>query len=207
MPQRATSKTQSFYGIYDTTYNKDVVTGRSQLAKRTVAADTATGSDAVTVSGDDFDYGVTSPAFKGWYFDFLNSATTGERSVTNALVAYGKLFFLNSLVTGSDPCVKGGGRTYALDVLTGLPINGDGVGVSGGVTGQVSTVGMLSSPVLFETGTTVGDRDSIGKRVAKKKLFGFSISAPAVAPVPPVPRPMAPAHSSHRQVAIAGAKC
>jgi len=132
------------------------------------------------VTGDDFAYGVSSPAFKGWYFDSLNSATTGERSVTNALVAYGKLF-MNSLVTGSDPCAKGGGRTYALDALTGLPINGDGVGVSGGVTGQVSTVGMLSSPVLFETGTTVGDRDSIGKRVAKKtySVFNFGTGGSA----------------------------
>ena len=52
-------------------------------------------------------------------------------------------------------------------MLTGLP-------VSGTVTGETSTVGMLSSPVLFETETHVGDRDSIGKRVVNKKASVFN---------------------------------
>lgn len=169
-------KTQSFYGIYDTTYNADAVTGRTQLEARTLAKDTTAGSDAVTITGNNFSYGIGSGFKKGWYFDFLNSGTvtgTGERSVTNPLVAYGRLFF-NSLVTGSDPCATGGGRTYGLSALTGLPLNSDGVSTSGAVTGGTSTVGMLSSPVLFETGTTVEDRDSIGKKVVKKKFSVFN---------------------------------
>lgn len=162
-------KTQSFYAVLDTTYNADAVTGRSQLEKRTLTKYTTGGSDAMTFSGNDFTYGTTSDSKKGWYFDFLDSGGvtgTGERSVTNPLVAYGRLFF-NSLVTGSDPCSTGGGRTYGLDVLTGLP-------VGGAVTGDTSTVGMLSSPVLFDIGTTVGDRDSIGKRVVNKKATVFN---------------------------------
>ncbi|MGB7481387.1 MAG: hypothetical protein WA924_13760, partial [Burkholderiaceae bacterium] len=43
-----------------------------------------------------------------------------------------------------------------------------------------STVGMLSSPVLFETGTTVGDRDSIGKRNAKKNFAVFNFGTGGV---------------------------
>lgn len=158
-------KTQSFYAVLDTTYNADAVTGRSQLEKRTLTKYTTGGSDAMTFSGNDFTYGVTSDSKKGWYFDFLDSGGvtgTGERSVTNPLVTYGRLFF-NSLVTGSDPCSTGGGRTYGLDVLTGLPVGGT-------VSGDTSTVGMPSSPVPVETGTTVGDRDSIGKRVVNKKV-------------------------------------
>lgn len=167
-------KTQSFYGVLDTTY--DNVSGRSKLEARTLTEDTAVGSDAMIVAGDNFTYGTSTGQKMGWYFDFLNSGTvtgTGERSVTDPLIAYGRLFF-NSLVTGSDPCATGGGRTYGLSALTGLPLNSDGVSASGAVTGQTSTVGMLSSPVLFETGTTVGDRDSIGKRAVKKKFSVFN---------------------------------
>ncbi len=107
-------KTQSFYGILDTTY--DNVSGRSKLEARTLAKDTAAGSDAMAVTGNNFTYGTSSGQKMGWYFDFKDSggtSGTGERSVTNPLVAYGRLFF-NSLVTGSDPCATGGGRTYGL---------------------------------------------------------------------------------------------
>ena len=172
----ANFKTQSFYGILDTT--TDNVTGNrsTKLQPRTLVKDTATGSDAMKISGSDFSYGTGTGQKQGWYMDFLNSGTasgTGERSITNPLVAYGSLFF-NSLVTGSDPCAIGGGRTYTLNAVTGLPINSDGYPVSGGVTGQASTVGMLSSPVLFETGTTLGDRDSLGKRNATKRYSVFN---------------------------------
>lgn len=163
-------KTQSFYGIYDTTDAAYVVSRSTDLEVRTLAKDPS--SDAVTITGNKFNYGVASPFKKGWYLDFLGSGSvngTGERSVTDSLVTYGRLFF-NSLITGSDPCATGGGRTYGLGALTGLPLNSDGVSSSGAITGQTSTVGMLSSPVLFETGTTVGDRDSVGKRIVSKKI-------------------------------------
>ncbi|MEO8600006.1 MAG: PilC/PilY family type IV pilus protein, partial [bacterium] len=169
-------KTQSFYGILDTTF--DNVSGRSKLEARTLAKDTATGSDAMIVTGNNFTYGISKGQKMGWYFDFKDSGGmtgTGERSVTNPLVAYGRLFF-NSLVTGSDPCATGGGRTYSLNALTGLPLNADGVSTSGAVTGETSTVGMLSSPVLFDLGTIADgqERDSIGKRVVKKKFSVFN---------------------------------
>jgi type IV pilus assembly protein PilY1 len=128
----------------------------------------------MVVTGADFSYGAVTGQKQGWYMDFLNSggvAGTGERSITNPLVTYGRLFF-NSLITGSDPCATGGGRTYVVSVLTGLPLNDNGYSTSGAVTGQASTVGMLSSPVLFDTGISVADRNSLGKRNTKK---GFSV--------------------------------
>ncbi len=63
----------------------------------------------------------------------------------------------------------GGGRTYVLDALTGLPV-GDGG------TGSLYEVGLLGSPILFETGAAeVGNRNATGKRVVKKKyaIFNF----------------------------------
>lgn len=167
-------KTQSFYGIFDNLGSMaSAAVTRSKLAARTVTAySDSDNPDAVKITGASFDYG-PNPGKSGWYMDFLNSSTNGERSVTNALVAYGNLYF-NSLITGSDPCATGGGRTYGLDALSGLPLSSTGLAVSGGITGQISMVGMLNSPVLFETGTDVGARDSIGKRVAKKSYSVFN---------------------------------
>ncbi|MBX9732791.1 MAG: hypothetical protein K2X37_01920, partial [Chitinophagaceae bacterium] len=71
--------TSSYYAILDTTYNVDIVTGRSQLESRTA---TASGT-GFTLSGNSFVYGTTSGTKKGWYFDFYNSSTTGERSVSD----------------------------------------------------------------------------------------------------------------------------
>ncbi|MEA5098216.1 MAG: PilC/PilY family type IV pilus protein [Burkholderiaceae bacterium] len=186
-------KTQSFYAIYDTTY--DNVSGRSKLAQRTLTK--VTGSDdAFTFSGDTFAYGTSSTSKMGWYFDFYNSGTssvtacttslsscgTGERSVTDALVAYGNLF-VNSLVTGSNPCEKGGGRTYGLCALSGFPFdsNGNCITDGSGISGYISDVGMLSSPVMFDIGTTISDRDSVGQSEVTKKyaIFNFGTGGSA----------------------------
>lgn len=184
-------QTQSFYAIYDTT--KNTVSGRTQLAERELADYNSDGNDAFTVTGVKFNYGVpteTGSAVKmGWYLDFPGSGTgnadacsadladcgTGERSVTTALVAYGNLFF-NSLITGNNPCEKGGGRTYGVCALSGFPFDGSGNCITdgSGITGYISEVGMLSSPVLFDVGTIVGTRDSLGQRTVSKKYAVFN---------------------------------
>ncbi|MDB5761353.1 MAG: pilus assembly protein PilY, partial [Herminiimonas sp.] len=154
-------RTQSFYGIHDTTESRYSVAGRSELLPRSVARAAVQNNYAVVVAGDVFSYGAGAENKKGWYFDFPASDMTGERSVTNPVTAYGKLFF-NSLIPGSNPCLADGGRSYMLDTLTGMP-------PTGGPTGFLSEIGLLSSPILLETGTEVGDRNSIGKRSVKKK--------------------------------------
>ncbi|HEX2530901.1 MAG TPA: PilC/PilY family type IV pilus protein [Burkholderiaceae bacterium] len=160
-------RTQSFYAVYDTAGNGYKVAERAQLAQRTLSRDAPDGDDAFRVSGDAYVYGEAADRKRGWYVDFPDSGKTGERSITNALTAYGRIYF-NTLIPGSDPCAKGGGRTYALDALYGLPIGGDR-------TGFLSTVGLLSSPVLFETGAAeVGHRNAIGKRAVKKKYAVFN---------------------------------
>lgn len=157
-------KVQSYYGIYDTVHKDYSVSDRSQLASRTLeqASGSESSSDDLNISGDAFSYGSADQHKKGWYFDFLDSGITGERSVTNALVADGSLFF-NSLIPSKDPCATGGGRSYMLDVLTGLPSS------SGNVTGFRSQVGMLSAPIRLETGIEVSERNAIGRRLVKKK--------------------------------------
>ncbi len=149
---------QSFYGIYDTTHNQDSVTGRSQLALRTLTNENDNGLDMV---GNEFTYGVSAGNKKGWYFDFLESDKTGERSVTNPVTAFGKLFF-NTLTGHSKSCTRGSGRSYFLDALTGLTRSGE-------KTGFLSEVGLIGSPLLLDLGAVIGDSNSIGKAVAKKK--------------------------------------
>ncbi len=154
--------TQSFYGIYDTTAADYTVDGRDQLAARTLTADDG---GAYTIDGDPVRFGSGVGQKRGWYFDFPDSGSTGERVVTNPVVAGGLLFF-NSLIPGSDPCKPGGGRSYAVGALSGL---------SDSATGQLSEVGMPSAPVVLLSEVEVGDRNAIGRRLVTKRytIFNF----------------------------------
>lgn len=157
-------KHQSFYGIYDTTAAKYSVSSRAELAARSLSSGQG---DAVTIAGDAFVYGLGDDEKKGWYFDFIDSEKTGERSVTNPLVVDGVLYF-NSLIPSGDPCAPGGGRSYMLNTLSGLVPDA-------ALTGQLSRVGMPSSPVPLETAVEIGDRNAIGRRIVKKThtVFNF----------------------------------
>lgn len=142
----------TYYAILDTTYTADAVTGRSQLAPRT----TAVSGTGLTLTGDKFTYGTATGTKKGWYFDFYDSKNTGERihhTLPGAIA--GNYYFFNTLIPSNDPCSGGGGREYMVDVLTGL--NSD-------VTGTLSTIGLLTSPVIIYTSTTTGDRNATGSR-------------------------------------------
>lgn len=145
---------QSFYSIYDD--EKTRVNGRDALEKRSF---TKKGDDTLFISGDAFVLGSKPTQKRGWYVDFLDAQTTGERSVTNPLVAYGQIFF-NTLITSEDPCSFGSGRSYGLDLLTGLPQSGEDA------VGHLSTIGFLSSPVLLDT------KDIPGKFTATGALTG-----------------------------------
>ncbi len=153
--------TQSFYAIYDAA-NAAVVT-RNQLAPRTLTANGA----IVKMSGTQFSYGLAAGDKRGWYFDFSNAKATGERSITPPLMADGRLFF-NTLIPGSDFCSDGGGRSYALDALTGLAS-------ANGETGLLSEVGLLGAPQLFDIGSIqTGERNAIGRREVRKKYSVFN---------------------------------
>lgn len=160
-------KTQSFYGIIDSGKAGDRIGGRGELAERTLQKSTIDSADALSIAGDELVRGEGGQGQKGWYFDFLASDRTGERSVTDPLIAHGKLLF-NTLIPGSDPCAPGGGRAYILDLLSGLAADRGG-------TGFLSQIGMMGSPILFENGPAeVGDRNAVGKRVVKKKYSVFN---------------------------------
>jgi type IV pilus assembly protein PilY1 len=154
---------QSIYGLWDDGNSNagSKIASRSNLQPRT--ATTATGGE-ITVTGSSFVYGNSTGQKKGWYFDFPNSGSTGtitgsgERQVTNMLLFAGDLYF-NSLIPTADVCGNsGGGNSCVLNSKTGL---------SNGATCTPSTVGLLSSPIILELGTTVSDTNSSGRSKAK----------------------------------------
>lgn len=148
----------SYYAILDTTFNgkNDKVNGRSDLAQRTAVVN----GNGFTITGDSFTYGITGNTKKGWYLDFNNSSVTGERVVTTSAIAGTNLFF-NSLILSTDPCTGGNGRKYQLDTITGL---------SDIVTGTLSTIGLMTSPIIININTTTGDRNAVGTRKISTKI-------------------------------------
>jgi type IV pilus assembly protein PilY1 len=149
--------TQSFYGIYDSLQKSYAVTGRSQLEQRALAK----AGDVLQVTGKEFVYGDSAGKKRGWYFDFLASDKTGERSISNPLVESGRLLF-NSLIPCAAPCPDGGGRSYVLDALSGLPVGKN-------TSGMLSQLGMLTAPALLQTSASGNHRNALGKSVARRQ--------------------------------------
>jgi type IV pilus assembly protein PilY1 len=149
---------QSFYAVHDDEKPSSVI-NRSSLAERTL---TSNADDTLSISGSDYVLGRGDDRKRGWYADFYKSDKTGERSVSTPLIAYNQVFF-NSLITSEDPCGLGGGRGYALDLLTGLPRE------AGESVGHLSEVGMLSSPVLFATSNVAGGFSATGARGIRQR--------------------------------------
>jgi type IV pilus assembly protein PilY1 len=132
---------ESFYGVLDTTQDTATL-GRDSLARR-IAVKSQTG-DAIVASGAEFSFGTGAGSKRGWYLDFVDSTTAGERLVQNPAVAYGRVFF-STLIPGANGCGPASGRMYALDALTGLSADG--------LTGKLSDRGAPLTPLVFETGT------------------------------------------------------
>ncbi len=155
---------QSMYGIYDGGGTQSV-SGRGQLNPITLANNSAGG---YTFSSNSYRLGYGTGQKAGWYFDL---PANGERQVTALVSAYGKVWF-NSLVPGASLCNDGNSSNmYQIDVLTGMP-------TGGAASGLASAFGVLGSPVLIQTSTTVNvQRNAIGEIAVNKKIDIFSFGA------------------------------
>ena len=157
---------QSFYGILDALDGKTVL--RSQLAARKLSRINSVTS-ALEISGSDIDYGLPTNNNKGWYFDFLESKKTGERSISSAVVRDGNLFF-NTMIPNVDPCQKHSGRSYVLNALTGLPAYEN-------LSAYLTSINVLSTPMVMAIVPDQTPRDATGKRHVKKKLEALDPAA------------------------------
>ena len=173
-----TSVQDSMYGIFDSLEKTYTVSGRNVLAKRTLAG----GIDAAQLSltGEAFAY-FGLGAKQGWYFDFANTVSTGERVVTPPQLGFGQVIF-NSLLplpaVASCP-VASGGRSYSINTLTGL------AGASGSATGTLSNVGILSAPLVLTTRAAVATAvapNAIGRKIVQQKYSIATVGSGGVAP-------------------------
>jgi len=174
-------KTQSFYGIWDkndssTVSSQTTVTGRNQLLQQTVN-DTVVGTNTFRVVSNnlpDWSTDTTPPTANdspakhmGWYMDFPNGTTTGERSVFRPILTSGRLIF-TTLIPSTQTCLFGGTSFLMIvDPATGARIDGAVLDVDangqlnsqdqiayGGTnvyaSGVQSTIGITPTPTIIK---------------------------------------------------------
>jgi type IV pilus assembly protein PilY1 len=179
--------TQSFYGIWDkndaaTVSGQTTVTNRNQLLQQTIT-NVAVGANTFRVVSNnlpDWSQDTTPPAANdsptrhmGWYMDFPNSDTTGERNVFRPLLMSGRLLY-TTLVPSTSTCLFGGtsflmivdpatgGRIdgAVLDVDANGQLNSQDQVMYGGsnvyVSGVQSTIGITPTPTIIKASGSTG---------------------------------------------------
>ncbi|HWU99439.1 MAG TPA: PilC/PilY family type IV pilus protein [Oxalicibacterium sp.] len=150
---------QSFYAVWDDGGKR--IAGRSELTERTLLP--SDDGNTLEIGGGSFQYGMSGAGDKGWYVDFIDSAKTGERSVSPASL-FDLLLAFRTLIPHSNRCAKPIGRFYVLNTLTGLP-------AAASFTGELSDAGFPGVPIIVSTAPTeIAERDATGKRRVTRKL-------------------------------------
>ena len=167
---RSSRGVQTMYGVYDNGVAIPAGEARVQLQQRKTGA--VDGQAFPPVTGDAFVYGAfdgKTNARRGWYFDLPAGPERGERMVFKPVLGDGQLFF-NTLIPDSGACsADGGGRTCAVNAMTGLSQGGACV---------PSSAGMLGAPHLVQLATAgVGATDAFGRRPETKRLAIVSTGA------------------------------
>ncbi|SFV01534.1 pilus assembly protein [Pseudoduganella namucuonensis] len=179
---RERKDTQSFYAVLDdpsgpgaTPASSARPMDRADLARREL--DGAPGARNVVVRGRGFSYTGAS-ARGGWYIDFPNAASTGERSTASATLADGKLYF-NTILPGGGPCAPLASRSYVLDPLAGLAPDSLGLPATGESTGELTSDYLPAAPAPVTIARTrarrAGGRAVVAKEVA---VINFGAGTP-----------------------------
>ncbi|UQV45071.1 hypothetical protein KIV45_25680 [Janthinobacterium lividum] len=166
---------QSFYAVHDDVRESSPTRSRADLEQRSLGQ--AVGG--VRVDGAELRY-TGSDAMRGWYLDFLNTAQTGERSVSSPVLAAGKVLF-NTVLPGRDPCAKPVTRLYVLDVLSGFAADGTGVVQAGAQTGRLFDGLVRAPPLALELNSTVGAATAAGRAEGRKELAVLQPGLPGAA--------------------------
>ncbi|MGK5049113.1 pilus assembly protein [Janthinobacterium sp. GB4P2] len=166
---------QSFYAVHDDLRASSPTRSRADLEQRSLGE--AVGG--MRVDGAELRY-TGSDALRGWYLDFLNTAQTGERSVSSPVLAAGKVLF-NTVLPGRDPCAKPATRLYVLDVLSGFAADGDGVVQAGAQTGRLFDGLARAPPLALELNSTVGAATAAGRAEGRKELAVLQPGLPGTA--------------------------
>jgi len=167
---RSSRGVQTVYGVYDNGVAIPAGEARTQLQPR--KAEPAGGPGFPPIGGNAFVYGAfdgKTGARRGWYFDLPAGPGQGERLVFKPVLSDGQLFF-NTLIPNASACsADGGGRSCAVNAMTG---------VSQGGACTPSSVGMLGAPHVVQLGVTgFGVADAFGRRPETKRVGIVNIGA------------------------------
>lgn len=138
--------TQSVYALMDDGVH--TVSGRSALRSLSVSSGVISGTAFVWGFPTSASDTATKP---GWYFDFPNSSSTGERQISGFALLSGQVFF-GSILPATTSCEAGSGNVYAVALPSG----------SGTVTRSI--IGIQGEPSVIQVARTVGDATSAGLR-------------------------------------------
>ncbi len=156
---------QTVYAVQDTGTPIRAGEARGQLAPRRTRP---VEGGLTAIEGPPFVYGAfdrTTTRRRGWYLDLPASRDQGERQVERPVLADGRLFF-NTLIPPRAACDEGGGRSCAVDAMTGL---------SKGGTCVPSEAGLLGAPLVVEQGdASYGAADPTGRRTETRRLAVLS---------------------------------
>ena len=148
---------QSFYAVRDRLGGP--LGGRATLAERRLA-----GSGPYTVSGRPISYS-GEDADDGWYLDFPHARSDGERVAGSPVLLNGAVTFDSLLPTG-DPCGAPRTRSYLLDALTGMALDGNGVAQEGAMTGAAAPAPasyFAGTPLLLSAGVASAAPNPAGR--------------------------------------------
>ncbi|PHV38515.1 PilC/PilY family type IV pilus protein [Janthinobacterium sp. BJB304] len=168
---------QSFYAVHDDVRATSPTRSRADLEQRSLGETTG----GVRVDGAELRY-TGSDAMRGWYLDFLDTAQTGERSISSPVLAAGKVLF-NTVLPGRDACAKPVTRLYVLDVLSGFAADGAGVVQAGEQTGPLFDGLARAPPLALELNSTVGAATATGRAEGRKELAVLQPGLPGAASV------------------------
>jgi type IV pilus assembly protein PilY1 len=159
---RANHGVQTVYGVYDSGAPIPAHAARAQLQSRRAAA--VDGSSLLAITGDAFGLGAfdgKTSGRRGWYLDLPASRDKGERVIADPAL-HGGLLFFNTLIPPASACGEGGGRSCALNAMTGL---------SKGGTCVPSEAGMPGAPQVVQLGDSgYSATDSLGRRLETRRL-------------------------------------
>lgn len=158
---------QSLYGIWDSndgqSFQRVATTSPTVngLISRTLTV--TTGTVTVSITGSPFNYGTSSPNYRGWFADL---STSLERVAVDPVVDSG-LMAVNSTIPAGDPCsTTGGSVQYRYNPTTGITF----VSIS-----KSSVPSYLGTPSLLEVGDTAwSPRSSSGRYVVTRKINSLS---------------------------------
>ncbi|MDQ7969466.1 MAG: PilC/PilY family type IV pilus protein [Oxalicibacterium faecigallinarum] len=143
----ASFSTQSFYAVLDragaSTVQRDALVPRKLIKKNA--------GNSFVLEGDGFVYGTSGSGKRGWYFDFPQSATTGERVLSASILSGADLVFY-SMTPAPKQCDAPIATLYVLNTLSGLAadVRPSNASLSGGMPGSI----LLRSAGYHKTSTT-----------------------------------------------------